>query len=235
MISVCMATYNGERYVAEQIRSILPQLEESDELIVSDDGSTDNTICIVQSFNDTRIKILHNKKNGIIRNFENALCNALGDYIFLCDQDDVWLPDKVKETVSFLQKYDCVVSDCKVTDENLHVITESFFKQRRSGKGFWKNMYENSYLGCCMAFRRTVLDIVLPFPHQIAMHDIWIGLNVELHGSSFFLKKPLILYRRHGDNASPSSEKSHYPITYRLSYRILFVYCLFLRLFKTHN
>ena len=232
MISVCMATYNGEKYVEEQTRSILCQLGKDDELIISDDASNDNTITVIQQIKDDRIKILHNENHGIVHNFENALRNATGNYIFLCDQDDIWLPNKVNEMLEVLQSYDLVVSDCVVVDKNLKVISNSFFREEASCKGFVKNLYKNSYLGCCMAFRKKILEYVLPFPKHIAMHDIWIGLNVELRGSSFFLEKPLILYRRHGGNASSSSEKSHNPFLYKLQYRAYFVIHLFLRIFK---
>ncbi len=232
MVSVCMATYNGEEYVAEQIQSILSQLGQNDEIIISDDGSCDNTLNIILRFEDTRIKLFHNKKHGLIHNFENALKNATGDYVFLCDQDDIWLPDKVSEMLGALRLYDLVVSDCTVVNQNLDVIFESFFKQRSSRKGLLKNLYKNSYLGCCMAFRRKVLEYVLPFPKHIAMHDIWIGLMVELHGTAFFLKKPLMLYRRHGHNASPSSEKSSYSLFYQMKYRAYFIYSLFEKTLK---
>lgn len=227
-----MATYNGEEYVAEQIQSILSQLEQNDEIIISDDGSCDNTLNIILQFEDARIKLFHNKNHGLIHNFENALKNDIGDYVFLCDQDDIWLPHKVSEMFDALQLYDLVVSDCTVVDKNLNIILESFFKQRSSGEGLLKNLYKNSYLGCCMAFRRKVLEYVLPFPRYIAMHDIWIGLMVELHGTSYFLEKPLMLYRRHGHNASPSSEKSSYSFFYQIRYRIYFIYSLFEKILK---
>lgn len=232
MISVCMATYNGKKYVAEQIQSILLQLGGEDEIVISDDSSYDNTVEIIQQFKDDRIKLFHNRGNSLIHNFENALNHASGDFIFLCDQDDVWLPNKIAEMFEVLQTYDLVVSDCMVVDKNLNVIFKSFFQQEASCKGFFKNLYRNSYLGCCVAFRKSVLEYVLPFPKHIAMHDIWIGLSVELHGTSFFLDKPLMLYRRHGDNASSSSEKSNNSLLYRLQYRSYFIYHLLLRLLK---
>lgn len=108
MISVCMATYNGGRFIKEQIDSILPQLSQYDELIVSDDGSTDRTLEIIASYKDERIKVFHHQKTGnkyyptlkvcySTNNFENALKQAKGDYIFLCDQDDIWEKNKVEE------------------------------------------------------------------------------------------------------------------------------------------
>ena len=129
MISVCMATYNGERFLREQIDSILCQLAPDDELIISDDGSTDGTLDIIQSYNDKRIKLLHHKKKSeyakikysrnfyyATDNFENALQAAQGDYIFLADQDDVWMKDKAKLMSSYLDKFDCVMCNNQIID-----------------------------------------------------------------------------------------------------------------------
>lgn len=230
MITVCIATYNGGKYINEQLASVLRQLNAGDEIIVSDDGSTDDTIDLVQAFNDSRIRLLiNNNFSSPVRNFENALKHAKGDYIFLCDQDDVWLPDKVENMSHYLEQYDLVVSDCKVVDAELNVIYESFFIGRSSGKGFWKNLTKNTYLGCCMAFRKEVLRYILPFPRDIAMHDIWIGLSVEMHSNSFFLPRQLILYRRHGLNASFGGEKSKYPLTYKMKYRLYMLFYLLKR------
>ncbi|MCD8291094.1 MAG: glycosyltransferase, partial [Prevotella sp.] len=96
-VSVCIATYNGEKYIEEQIRSILSQLSDNDEVIISDDGSHDQTLSLIQSIGDKRIKIFQNEgRHGFKYNFENTLKKVQGDYIFLCDQDDVWLPNKVQ-------------------------------------------------------------------------------------------------------------------------------------------
>lgn len=223
-ISVCIATYNGGLYLKAQLDSILIQLSDRDEIIISDDSSTDDTIEIIKSYRDHRIKLYENQKfHSPIFNFENALSKATGNFIFLCDQDDVWLPDKVEIMISYLQKYDLVVSDCKVVDSNLDIIHDSFFTLMHSGNGFWKNFFKNTYLGCCMAFRKEVLNYVLPFPHHLAMHDIWIGLSVEKNGHPFFLEKPLSLYRRHGNNASLASEKSKNPLLYRIRYRLYII------------
>ena len=95
MNSVCMASFNGERYIKEQIDSILLQIGEDDELIISDDGSTDQTVDVICSYRDDRIKFVRNvNRHGCIGNFENALRVASGDFIFLADQDDIWLSDK---------------------------------------------------------------------------------------------------------------------------------------------
>lgn len=220
-ISVCMATYNGEKYIKEQLDSILCQLEEEDEVIISDDSSSDNTIEIIKSYNDPRIILLENQRfHSPIYNFENALNNASGDYIFLCDQDDIWLSDKVESFIPLLDKNDLVVSDCKVVNADLEIINDSFFKIMNSGKGLWKNFFKNTYLGCCIAFRKEIFSYILPFPPNIPMHDIWIGLVVELNGNPFFLQKPTSLYRRHGENASYTGEKSKNSIIFKIKYRL---------------
>ena len=198
MISVCMATYNGERYIKEQIQSILPQLQPTDELIVSDDESTDSTLEIIESFHDKRIKIYHSTAHHFKWNFYNALIHAKGDYIFLSDQDDVWLPNKVNRCVEVLQNYDLVVHDCKIVDENLQTVYPSFFTLYHSGSGLIKNVIRSNYYGCCMAFRRRVFEDAIPFPKTDEIfHDIWLGLVAETIGKVYFLHEPLISYRRH--------------------------------------
>ena len=112
MISVCIATYNGERFIERQIISILNQLGSEDEIVIADDGSTDNTLAILKRLNDSRLRVVEGAhRHSPIWNFERALEQAKGEYIFLADQDDVWMPEKVAVTMNYLQKYDCVVSD----------------------------------------------------------------------------------------------------------------------------
>lgn len=232
MISVCIATYNGENYIKEQLDSILIQLNNCDEIIISDDSSTDKTLDIIKSYNDKRIKIFSNNTfHSPIQNFENALKQAQGDYIFLSDQDDVWLSNKVKRTIEELKKYSLVVSDCYIVDKNCNIIKESFFKKHPSSS-IIKNIIKNNYLGCCMAFRREVLTKALPFPKHIAMHDIWLGLCGSLFYNTAFIPDKLIMYRRHGKNASPTAEKSKYSLKYKISYRTNIIIYLIKRFLK---
>lgn len=230
-ISICIATYNGSKYIREQIDSILPQLGESDEIIISDDSSTDNTLEIVRSYKDKRIKIFSNNKfHSPIFNFENALKQAKGDYIFLSDQDDIWMENKVDKMMEALKQFSLVVSDCYVVDKDCNIIRESFF-HAKPATGIMKNLIKNNYLGCCMAFRRELLSKALPFPKRIAMHDIWLGLCGTLFYKTTFIPDKLIMYRRHGGNASPTAEKSNYGLMYKLSYRIDIIFCLVKRYF----
>lgn len=221
MISVCMATYNGERYIKEQIESILSQLRDGDELIVSDDGSTDQTLEIIFSFKCEKVKILHGPRDGLIKNFENAINAAKGDYIFLCDQDDVWLENKVNVfKAAFENGADLIVSDCHVVDSEAKIINESFFSLRKSSVGFFSNLLRNGFLGCCMAFKAELKPQILPFPKYIPMHDWWIGLVASLYGKVIFINQPLILYRRHGNNASPTGDKSSFSLMTQTAHRL---------------
>jgi len=229
-VSVCMASYNGERFIKEQITSILTQLGTNDELIVSDDESTDTTCCIVKSFDDPRIRLINNPNPGNpVRNFEHALFHARGTYIFLSDQDDIWVENKLTVQSRLLDDFDLVVSDCRLVDEFDVTLADSFFSQHSSGPGFFKNLYRNSFLGCCMAFRRSILEKALPFPPSIAMHDIWIGLISELCGTTHFCPEKLVRYRRHNTAASTTGFASTIPVTTQLSYRWYFLYSAIFR------
>jgi len=230
MISVCMATFNGDQHVVEQVQSILPQLSSDDEIIVSDDGSSDATVELVHSLGDSRIRVLiGDGRLGIVKNFERALKAARGSLVFLSDQDDVWLPNKVKVFVDALGSADLAVSDCHVTDSQLREIYPSFFSLRRSGSGVLKNVWRNSYLGCCMAFRRDILKAALPFPKTVPMHDMWIGLIADAMYRVVFVGTPTLLYRRHGGNASPTAEKSSFGFGRRVQYRVDLMWALTVR------
>lgn len=218
-VSVAMATYNGEQYIKEQINSILDNLNDNDEIVISDDGSTDNTIKIIEDFNDKRIKIIDGPKKGVKQNFANAIKNAVGKYIFLSDQDDIWAKNKVNKVLEIFQKekVTLVIHDAEIVNEHLDVIEESFFKYRNSGKGIIKNVWKNTYIGCCMAFENTIKNEILPIPDEIEMHDQWIGIINEKYGKSFFLSEKLIKYRRHEKNVS---KMHHYGIKKMLTNRI---------------
>lgn len=221
MISICIATYNGARYIGEQLASILKQLSAEDEVVVSDDGSTDGTLDIVRSFNDRRIRIVDGpQRHSPTLNFEWALRNAKGEYIFLADQDDVWLEGKVRRCVEELHECDCVVSDAKVTDSLLNTTSESLFQLMHVKRGRLSNLlWRNGYTGCCMAFRREVLNKALPFPTDIPMHDIWIGNVAAFCGSLHFIDDRLLLFRRHDAATSCNGKGSAYSFWQKLSFR----------------
>lgn len=212
MISVCVATYNGEKYIREQLDSILNNIGQSDELIISDDGSSDKTYDIAQEYacKHLNCKCIKGPGKGVIKNFEYALLHASGDIIFLADQDDIWENDKVERIVPQFNNPNVlvVVHDATIVDGNGKKIQDSFFKIRGSRAGLLKNLIKNSYIGCCMAIRRELLNDALPFPNDIEMHDWWLGLISECKRGAVFVDEKLIKYRRHENNVSPMR---HYP------------------------
>lgn len=234
MISVCMATYNGSRYLKPQIDSIIAQLKPDDELIISDDSSTDGTTDIIKAYQNTQIKLLEGCSfHSPVLNFENAIKEATGDYIFLSDQDDIWMPDKVPVMIRYLHNYDVVVSDCVVINSNGSTLYPSFQEVVKAKKGFIRNFIKNGYLGCCIAFRKEMLKYFLPFPKGIAMHDIWIGLLTELIADVIFIPDKLILYRRHEGTLTSHLLKSNFTYLYRFYYRIVFAFLILGRYLKT--
>lgn len=233
MISVCMASYNGERYISEQIETILQNLGEEDELVISDDGSTDATRQIISALmiSDRRIRLFDGPRRGVNANFSNAIRKSKGDYIFLSDQDDIWMPDKVAEVMKVFENSSCaaVVHDASVVDHTMQVLIPSFFAHRHSGSGWFKNLIKNSYMGCCMAFRSSLKEYILPVPENIECYDQWIGMMADLHGGSFFLSKQLMSYRRHGEN---TSSMDHYPIKKMIRNRIVLTYRMLKRILR---
>lgn len=217
-ISVCMAAFNGERHIAAQLESILMSAS-VDELLVSDDGSSDRTVDVIRSIGDSRVRLLAGPQAGLIRNYEFLIAQAAGDTIFLADQDDVWFDTKVDAMQVALRNADLVVSDCVVVNEDLQPVHPSFFALRRSRPGLFRNLVSNGYLGCCMAFNRKVVERALPFPRDVPMHDWWLGLVAEAFATVCFIEQPLMQYRRHGGNASSASERSRTSISRRLAWR----------------
>lgn len=202
-ISVCIATYNGEKYISEQIDSILSQLSANDEVVISDDASTDNTVNIINSYNDPRLKLfLNNKKAGVVGNFSNALSNADGEICFLADQDDIWKSNKVKRITDFFSEnpdYTCVFSNAELIDENNVKILDHFFKTVPN-INFLRMVLKNEFLGCTMAFRNNIK--LIPFSDDLPMHDWYIGLKHIQKGKVGFINENLISYRRHGANVT---------------------------------
>ncbi len=233
-ISVCIPTYNGAKYIKEQLESILVQLKEDDEVIVSDDRSSDKTIEVIESLNDHRITILRhpeviNKHRGhyykvyaLCCNVENALKHATGDYIFLSDQDDIWLPNKVARVVEELDRgVECVLHDNRVVDNDMNTLMESYFTFSRPS-GSWLQFFTfNPYQGASMAFNRRILNLSLPFNRTLPIgHDHWIACAVWSHKKQIaIIREPLLLYRRHDNNVSAATQKSNNGIYFKVSYR----------------
>ena len=225
MISVCMATFNGGKFIREQLESILSQLPPDAEIIIADDGSTDDTLLVVDSLNESRIRVLPAERHlGVIYNFERALRASKGEIVFLADQDDVWLPGKVEKCLAALNEADLVMHDAFLLGHS-----DAFESAwGRNGKlsdirtyrsGVVANWWKNSFTGCCMAFRRNVLDKALPFPKNLPMHDQWLGLVAEKYFKVSYVNEPLVEYRQHSSNAT-HIEKSPAGVLQKIKWRV---------------
>ena len=207
MISVCMATYNGEKYIKEQLASILHQLRPEDEVIISDDSSPDGTVGIIRDFNDQRIRLLENNTfYSPIYNFENALKHVKGKIIALSDQDDVWLANKLEVVRQQLgSKQDrpaLIMMDGYIIDAEGKRTGQTMFERKKPQNGVGVNIFDNTFTGCALAFTRPLLEIALPFPKGIPMHDSWLGLLALNHGEVDFVNEKTMEYRRHDVNVS---------------------------------
>ena len=225
-ISVCMATYNGEKYLKHQVDSILKQLSLKDELIISDDGSSDSTLKILEAYTDDRIKIYRSNSKNVIFNFENALKKVSGDIVVLSDQDDIWKTNKIDVLVRELKKHTLVFSNALVFESD-DVEAGSLLYREKNNTGFFKNLWKNRYIGATMAFRSELLQLALPFPKNIPMHDMWLGLLAEVNGTTGYINEPLIYYRRHAENVSTTGRKSSSSLLQKIKFRlsILFLLC----------
>ena len=238
-ISVCMAVYNGEKYIRQQLDSILMQLGADDEVIVSDDDSTDRTLAVVEEIGDRRIKVYHHHKmpqtfhlDYTTRNYENALMQTTGDYVFLSDQDDVWLPGRVDRMVMELQHAMLCLSDCYVGDENLNVEHKSYFDEVGMRVGVWKNIVRQTMLGCCMAFRRELLDVALPFPPTKVGHDLWLAMMATHYYNVSCIRLPLSIYRRHSHAVTTSGKASSFSLHFKIYYRLFIVQAYIKKVFQ---
>ena len=205
--SVAMAARNGERYIKDQIDSILTCMSPEDELVISCDPSTDSTVEIVNAYaaSDSRIRVLINDIPGVQSNFNNAVTHCVGKYIFFADQDDIWIEEKIDKVISVFEKTgaDMVMHDGYFTDENLNCLPGSIFKRYGTNNSFISNLIRCSYWGCCMAIRATFRKIVCPFPTADKVwHDIWISLMATRHGTIARCDDILVLHRRHADGQS---------------------------------
>ncbi|MDP5121493.1 MAG: glycosyltransferase family 2 protein [Spirosomaceae bacterium] len=215
-ISVAMCTYNGERYLVEQLNSLLTQTVLPNELVICDDGSTDGTLEILENFQKNVLfeVIVHKNETslGTTKNFEKAISACSGSIIFLCDQDDVWLPTKIEVLAGYLKQnpqVEMVFSDAKLVDEKLTELNQTQwqivrlhqFQQQKwqDGRAINIMLGGNRVTGCTAAFRSELAEISLPFPTDIpeVIHDTWLAWVATVRQSIMPLDKALTLYRQH--------------------------------------
>lgn len=217
MISVCMATFNGEKVIERQLKSILEQLGEADELIIVDDVSTDQTVTICQKLFKTahcKTYIIKNSHNlGPIFSFEKALKKASGDYLYLSDQDDEWFFNKIDtcQKVFLQDKVDLIIHDAIVVDGKNQQLDASWnhFRKNPEIPSLLKSFYRNNMTGAMMAFTKKVKSAILPFPKDIQMHDQWIYfVTAKNDWQVKNIPQPLMYYVRHGKNVTGMTKRS---------------------------
>lgn len=200
-VSVAMTSYNGEKYIKEQILSIVSQFDADDELIISDDGSTDGTVALVKSLSRDypQIKLIDGPHKGVFLNFEHAIMNCGNEIIFLSDQDDLWIDGKVRTIKElFIGKPDVNLimhRAYRMIDDDK---TDQMMVPYR--KGFWKNLVKSCYWGCCMAMRADYIKQYVPFHVDGVAHDQLIGLLAEKDKCVYYEEKPLCYHRFHNNN-----------------------------------
>lgn len=196
-ISVVLASYNGALYITEQLDSILAALGPEDEIIVSDDGSTDATVERVREIDDPRIRLIAGgERLGYQGNFARAIAAISGEYIFFSDQDDVCLPARIPVSLAMLAHDVCVCGDAIIVDSSLQPIQQSHFAARRARFGAWSLFLRPAVIGATMACRRNFLLSHLPFPEGVP-HDMWLSIEAARRGQLGVAREPFILYRRH--------------------------------------
>ena len=208
---ILMTTYNGEKYLKDQIDSILAQTYTGWNLLIQDDDSNDNTYDILTEYGkkDSRIHIFRNEYSlGATLNFEKLMLRSKADYIMFCDQDDVWLEDKVEVTIDELINLELkrgkntpivVYTDQQIVDESLHNIENI---ARHYNSTLFGILCQNHVYGCTMAINKILKENVLPFPKYVVGHDYWLALNAAALGEVHFIDYKSMLYRQHSGNVT---------------------------------
>lgn len=225
MIAIIMAVYNGETYLAEQIDSLLRNTEQDFVLHIFDDCSTDRSPEIIAEYTKRHPQTVFYHRNeenrGVIRNFLEGCQLVKADYYMFCDQDDVWLPEKIARSLERMQEAQealpdkplIVFGDARVVDEALQEIHPSF--QRQSGYCTDKLdlahiLMENKLNGCSMLFNQTLKEMLTATPEHLRMHDWWLALIASAFGQILYIDEPLLLYRQHTGNVVGGSSMGSY-------------------------
>lgn len=217
MIEILLSSYNGARWIDQQIESIANQNCVDWLLTVRDDGSSDDTVQRLQAWKyklGDKMRILPSEGNvGVVRSFEILLEQSIGEYVMMCDQDDVWLPEKVQVTYERMLEVEAknpgkavlVFTSVELVDGELRPLGTTFFQQNRFDFPFaleFNNICVcNCIAGCTAMINREAVRLSLPFGKHSPYHDWWIAARVSKHGILSVIEEPMMLYRQHGDNA----------------------------------
>jgi glycosyltransferase involved in cell wall biosynthesis len=235
-ISVCLASYNGVKFIELQLSSIIKQLDKDDEIIIVDDCSTDNTLTIIRSMNDNRIKIFLNEINkGHVFSFGRAIALATKDIIFMSDQDDVWLEGRVT-----LMKNKLLNSNSGLVSSNSNFVDSKGgnIDYKVDGVDFNfsnKNLSniidifrgKENYYGCAMALKKELKELILPIPNYVESHDLWIAMAANIAKSNLHCNEATLNRRVHGANASIVNRKTYLKLWSRFIFLRSILHLLF--------
>jgi glycosyltransferase involved in cell wall biosynthesis len=217
MVDILMATYNGSKFIKEQINSIINQTYKDWVLYIRDDGSKDDTVEIIKEYEKNyrgKIIVVKDEKSGLGAklNFAELLKYSKSQYCMFCDQDDVWLEDKIQLSLDKMKESEAkygvdkpllIHTDLKVVDGNLDIIDESFWKYQNLDANLTSLrslLVQNNITGCTMFMNKTLVDLSKNIPSDCIMHDWWIGLLASAFGHIDIVNKQTMLYRQHGRN-----------------------------------
>ncbi|MBE7718245.1 glycosyltransferase family 2 protein [Lacrimispora indolis] len=217
MVSVLLASYNGEKYIRDQLDSILNQTISDLTVMISDDLSADGTPAVIQEYEERypgRVKSLRNgeRSGSAQNNFFRLLKSATDEYVMLCDQDDVWLSDKAEVTLREMKRLEAewgkkvpllVHGDLSVTDKEGKVLHKSMAEYQKIAvhdNRFSHYLVENNITGNTVMVNKALLRLLNDIPEECVMHDWWLGLLASCFGRISYIDRPLVLYRQHGDN-----------------------------------
>ena len=210
-----MCSYNGERFIKEQIDSILEQSYSNFELIITDDCSSDKTIEIIKNYqeNDSRIKLYQNEVNlGFVKNFEKAISLCSGDYIALADQDDIWKKNKLEAFIENIEENVLIYSDALLIDEHSESMGKELIRPTNllvSGSNNRAFLLGNCVSGNTLMFKKELVEYILPIPKEVSFHDIWIAFVASTYGSINFTDEAMTYYRRYSEQVTKKRVKDY--------------------------
>lgn len=212
-ISIALATYNGAKYLSKQLDSILHQTLLPCEVIIVDDSSTDNTWDILLEYQSkySIIKRYRNEKNsGVVASFNSAIMKCSGDYIALCDQDDIWLPNKLEILVNNIENYSLIHSDARLIDSDERVVRESHFEIKDANKKYFVDyLWTSSVHGCTAMFKRDLVYKYFPIADGVLSHDQYVALCAMNENGVKLIIDKLVLYRQHTNNVFGASKSTY--------------------------
>jgi len=225
LVSIAMCTYNGERFLKEQLDSILSQSYTNLELIITDDCSSDKTIKILEQYQkiDTRIKIYQNEENlGFSKNFEKAISLCNGEYIALSDQDDIWKKNKIEKFLLEIKDNVLIYSDAILIDKKATELDKNLLQPKNrlvSGRCNKSFFFVNSISGNTLMFKKELTKYILPIPKEMSFHDIWIGFVASTYGTITFTQESMTYYRRYQEQVTSHQNLIHKNLIDKLLYR----------------